>query len=234
MNNKNSQIRAHARHLLDDNIFGADWLKGVLVCFLKSLISSIVSWIFSGIAQAAIVVLLIFGIFNNSLKASLFISIFVYLIALVLSIGLFAPFKVGVAAVYTDLVRNGEKVKVGKIFYGFKNFVSNVLLGVMYTIQIVVWSIFFIVPGIYVAYSYALVFYVKRDHPDFRWKQCFDESERLMDGNRWNLFKLQMGHIGYFIIGLAFVGIGAFWAAPYLNTSTAIFYENLRLEKGER
>ena len=234
MNNKNSQIRAHARHLLDDNIFGADWLKGVLVCFLKSLISSIVSWIFSGIAQAALVVLLIFGIFNNSLKASLFISIFVYLIALVLSIGLFAPFKVGVAAVYTDLVRNGEKVKVGKIFYGFKNFVSNVLLGVMYTIQIVVWSIFFIVPGIYVAYSYALVFYVKRDHPDFRWKQCFDESERLMDGNRWNLFKLQMGHIGYFIIGLAFVGIGAFWAAPYLNTSTAIFYENLRLEKGER
>ena len=147
---------------------------------------------------------------------------------------MFAPFKVGVAAVYTDLVRTGEKVKIGKMFYGFKNFVSNVLLGVMYTIQIVVWSIFFIVPGIYVAYSYALVFYVKRDHPDFRWKQCFDESERLMDGNRWNLFKLQMGHIGYFIIGLAFVGIGAFWAAPYLNTSTAIFYENLRLEKGER
>lgn len=234
MNNKNSQIRAHARHLLDDNIFGADWLKGVLVCFLKSLISSIVSWIFSGIAQAAIVALLIFGIFNHSLKASLFISIFVYLIALVLSIGFFAPFKVGVAAVYTDLVRTGEKVKIGKTFYGFKNLFSNVLLGVMYTIQIVVWSIFFIIPGIYVAYSYALVFYVKRDHPDFRWKQCFDESERLMDGNRWNLFKLQISHIGWFIVGLAFVGVGAFWAVPYLNTSTAIFYENLRIEKGER
>ena len=34
MNISNSQIRARARYLLDDNIFGKDWLKSTLVSLL--------------------------------------------------------------------------------------------------------------------------------------------------------------------------------------------------------
>ena len=35
--NKNSQIRAYARHLLDDNILGKDWLRGVLVILVMAI-----------------------------------------------------------------------------------------------------------------------------------------------------------------------------------------------------
>ena len=232
--NKNSQIRAHARHLLDDNILGKDWLKGVLVIFVMAITEYLIVQVLLSIAGAILVGLLLATAVLESVVLEYLITMFVYGAAIFIAYGVMGPLNVGIAAVYTNLVRNGERIRIKNFFYGFKGFFSNAILAIMYNIVVALWSLFFVVPGIYVAYSYALVFHVKRDHPEYRWKQCFDESERLMEGNRWKLFKLQISHLGWFIIGLAFVGIGAFWAVPYLEASTAVFYEQVRLERGAR
>ena len=232
--NKNSQIRAHARHLLDDNILGKDWLKGVLVIFVMAITEFFIVQALISIAGVVCGVLLVAALGLNSVVLAYLITMFVYGAAIFIAYGVMGPLNVGIASVYTNLVRNGEKIRIKNFFYGFKGFFSNAILAIMYNIVVALWSLFFVVPGIYVAYSYALVFHVKRDHPEYRWKQCFDESERLMEGNRWKLFKLQISHLGWFIIGLAFVGIGAFWAVPYLEASTAVFYEQVRLERGAR
>ncbi len=234
MNMKNSQIRVHARHLLDDNIFGWDWLKGAFVFMLMSVISFLLSKLLGTIASSVSAALLLLTSGLESKVLGVLILVLVYATAALVSCGLAGPLNVGIAAVYVDFVREDQKIKVGKFFYGFRNFASNVILGIMYSLQIALWSLFFVIPGVYMAYSYALVFHVKRDHPDYRWKQCFDESERLMEGNRWRLFKLQLSHIGWFIVGLAFIGIGAFWAYPYLETSMSIFYEEVRVERAVR
>ena len=232
--NKNSQIRAHARHLLDDNILGKDWLKGVLVIFVMAITEYLIVQVLLSIAGAILVGLLLATAALESVVLEYLIAMFVYGAAIFIAYGIMGPLNVGIAAVYTNLVRNGERIRIKNFFYGFKGFFSNAILAIMYNIVVALWSLFFVIPGIYVAYSYALVFHVKRDHPEYRWKQCFDESERLMEGNRWKLFKLQISHLGWFIIGLAFVGIGAFWAVPYLEASTAVFYEQVRLERGAR
>ena len=232
--NKNSQIRAHARHLLDDNILGKDWLKGVLVIFVMAITEYLIVQVLLSIAGAILVGLLLATAALESVVLEYLITMFVYGAAIFIAYGIMGPLNVGIAAVYTNLVRNGERIRIKNFFYGFKGFFSNAILAIMYNMVVALWSLFFVIPGIYVAYSYALVFHVKRDHPEYRWKQCFDESERLMEGNRWKLFKLQISHLGWFIIGLAFVGIGAFWAVPYLEASTAVFYEQVRLERGAR
>lgn len=232
--NKNSQIRAHARHLLDDNILGKDWLKGVLVIFVMAITEFFIVQTLISIAGVICGALLVVAIELESVVLAYLITMFVYGAAIFIAYGIMGPLNVGIAAVYTNLVRNGERIRTKNFFYGFKGFFSNAILAIMYNIVVALWSLFFVIPGIYVAYSYALVFHVKRDHPEYRWKQCFDESERLMEGNRWKLFKLQISHLGWFIIGLAFVGIGAFWAVPYLEASTAVFYEQVRLERGAR
>ena len=231
MNIKNSQIRAHARHLLDDNIFGKDWLRGVLVVILMAATNFFIYELLLTIAGVITAALLLAAAALESVVLEYIILVFVYAVAMLLAFGITGPLNVGIATVYTDLVRNGENVRIGKFFCGFKNFFSNAILAIMYNLIVVLWSVFFIIPGIYVAYSYALAFHVRADHPEYRWKQCLDESERLMEGNRWKLFKLQFSHIGWFIIGLAFAGIGTFWAVPYLETSTAILYEEAKLEK---
>ena len=147
---------------------------------------------------------------------------------------IWGPLSVGAAAVYIDLVRGDGNIRIRKYFCGFRHFIENTVIAIMYVLQVVLWSLFFIIPGIYVSYSFALVFHIKRDHPEYRWKQCFDESENLMRGNRFKLFKLQISHIGWFLLGLAFLLIGSYWTMPYYNTSIAIFYEEVRLEKSVR
>lgn len=227
MINKNSQIRAKARYLLDDNIFGKDWMKAAFLhIFIDLFIVGVGALLFHLAIKLAHPLMAL--VQDKSVVLYNGIPILFVFIALLLTCAVIGPFNVGFATVYTDLARNGGVVRAGKFFSGFKCFVSNFVIGIMYTLQITLWTLFFIVPGVYMAYSYALAFHVKSDNPDFRWKQCFDESERLMEGNRWRLFKLQISHIGWFFVGLSFVGIGAYWAEPYLYTSTAVFYEEAK------
>ena len=73
---------------------------------------------------------------------------------------------------------------------------------------------------------------IKADHPEYHWRDCLDESERLMTGNRWRLFKLDMSFLGWTLLGmLAFSGVGEFWALSYQLTSRAVFYEQVKAEK---
>lgn len=232
MNTKNSQIRVQARHLLDDNIFGKDWLKAALV---HILVDVIVTFIGIGLFKFlhAIVYPIMLVVEGKSVILYYFFPILAFLIGVLAIYVLIGPINVGFASVYTGLVK-GEKIKISKFFSGFSRLVSNILLGFMFIIQVALWSAFLVIPGIYVAYSYALAFHVKNDHPNYNWKQCFDESERLMEGNRWRLFKLQISHLGWFIVGTAFVFVGTFWAEPYLYTSTAIFYEEVKAIRGTK
>ena len=234
MNINISQIRAKARYLLDDNIFGKDWLKSVFVHILMTVIILSTGGVLYTLSNEKLLPFLMDLVGDISVVLKYGIPAVLDFVEILLLYIIIGPVSVGLAYVYLDLIRGEGTVKIKKFFYGFKNFIGNFILGFMYMLQVGLWTVFFIVPGIYVAYSYALIFYVKSDHPEYRWKECFDESERLMEGRRWQLFKLQISHIGWVIVGLAFVLIGSFWAAPYLETSTAIFYEEAKAARYAR
>lgn len=54
-----------------------------------------------------------------------------------------------------------------------------------------------------------------------------DESQKLMDGNKWKLFMLQLSFFGWALLcGFTF-GIGYLWLNPYMQTATAVFYDEL-------
>ena len=57
--------------------------------------------------------------------------------------------------------------------------------------------------------------------------EAIKESMRLMNGHKADLFILQLSFIGWTILGLITV-IGFIWVIPYINTSIAAFYEQLR------
>ena len=230
----NKQIRARARYLLDDNIFGKDWIKSVLLSIiaavLTSVAASILSFLTEWITPLLSVLLSAIGVTSPIFFtiANLLMVVIDFLAANILV----GPIAVGLSSVHLNLERGDGKIRIGKLFDGFKNFFGNFQLGLMYTLHIFLWSLLFIVPGIYVSYSYAMIYHVKHDNPEFTWKECFDESERLMEGNRWRLFKLQISFIGWVFLGaIAFFGIGSLWVTPYMNVSTAVFYDVIKEEK---
>ena len=132
------------------------------------------------------------------------------------------PLYVGLHLAFLKLVRREDEMKIGSLFDGCNNFGSNMMLGVMYTVYITLWSLLFIIPGIIKSYSYSLIYYIKADHPEYGWRECLDESEKMMQGNKWRLFCLNFSFIGWII--LSFLVIPLVFTLPYFLTSYAVHF----------
>ena len=94
------------------------------------------------------------------------------------------------------------------------------------------WLLLFIVPGIRALFSYALAPYLLVDHSDWTARQCLAESKRLMEGNRWRLFELNLSFWGWWLlVGLAHCmgsgGLANLLFTPYIDAARAAFYEDL-------
>lgn len=138
------------------------------------------------------------------------------------------PISVGVAGVFLRAARTGEKMSVNDMFAGFKDFAGNLVLGLMVTLFTVLWTLLFIIPGIVKGLSYSMAFYIKNDHPEYTWKQCIEESKKMTYGHKGQLFGLYLSFIGWEILGFLCLGVGLLWVYPYISTSTAEFYNQLK------
>lgn len=102
------------------------------------------------------------------------------------------------------------------------------------------WSLLFIVPGIVKAFAYAMTPFVQVEHPDWNAEQCITESRRLMDGNKWRYFCLNLSFFGWWALCIAasvmpFVrivgGLSQYLLMPYVLTAQARFYDCVKAEK---
>lgn len=150
-------------------------------------------------------------------------------IGTIASLLLSGPIAYGVAAMFLKQTRTGEKMDIADIFNGFREDFSNTfLIGLMTTIFTLLWSLLFVIPGIVKAYAYSMAMYIKVDHPDYDWKMCIDESQRMMEGHKGELFMLDLSFIGWLIVGACCFGVGSFWVTAYMEAAHSQFYENLR------
>ena len=77
------------------------------------------------------------------------------------------------------------------------------------------------------SYLYQLSLYIVVDNENMTAKEAVEESEKLMNGHRWEFFWLQLTFIGWAILATITCGIGYFWLFPYIQISSIAFYENL-------
>ena len=57
-------------------------------------------------------------------------------------------------------------------------------------------------------------------------------SQELMKGNKWRYFLLALSFLGWILLGILSLGIGFFWIIPYIETTTAAFYYDIKAQKG--
>ena len=60
--------------------------------------------------------------------------------------------------------------------------------------------------------------------------EAIELSMAMMDGFKWRLFCLQLSFIGWAFLCVLTFGIGYLWLIPYMQTSTAAFYEDVKAE----
>ena len=74
---------------------------------------------------------------------------------------------------------------------------------------------------------YSLSNYIAYDNSEMSTKEAVEESAKLMNGNRGNLFVLELSFIGWAILAALTLGIGMLWLIPYMQVAIVCFYEQL-------
>ena len=137
------------------------------------------------------------------------------------------PLLLGTAYVYLNIAR-GYTPSVKVLFSGFGRFVDALVLMILRSIFIFLWSLLFVIPGIIKAISYSQAFYVLAEHPEMGGKEALDESIAIMDGHKMEYFMLGISFIPWiFLIAVTF-GIASFFVVPYMETTYTCFYLKVR------
>src|SRR5574344_1146669 len=137
------------------------------------------------------------------------------------------PLIWGFFVVWLGLAR-GEKVDYGTMFDGFKDYIRIFLTTLLTVIYTVLWTLLLIVPGVIKSYSYSLTSYILKDNPDLKYDGAINESMRMMQGHKMEMFLLDLSFIGWYILCILTFGIGFLFLIPYWYTARAHFYEDLK------
>ena len=148
--------------------------------------------------------------------------------ALALKYLLLIPFEYGCRKFFRKNL--DEPAKLSNIVYVFSSHYKNIVKTAFLTdLFIWLWSLLFIIPGIIKSYEYRLVPYIMSENPTMSFKDAQAESSKLMNGNKWKSFVLDLSFIGWDILSLCTFGIlDIFFVGPYKASTDAALYETLK------
>ena len=143
----------------------------------------------------------------------------------VLFVGAF--FATGILFVFWDLLKEG-KVDLDKLFEPFRDYLRYLVGFLLQTVYTVLWTLLLIVPGIIKSISYAMMPFIMRENPDMTGEQAICRSMQMMEGHKMDYFLLNLSFIGWALLAILTLGIGLIWLYPYMYTSYAAFYEEVK------
>lgn len=128
------------------------------------------------------------------------------------------------------MVRNrAGAVSLGTLFSGFTNSYWNTVSGMFYAnLRIFLYSLLLVVPGIIKAYQYTFVPYLLAENPDMEPARAAEISTLMTDGEKWNIFVLDLSFVGWNLLGVLLFGLGMLFVNPYYEATRAELYAAMR------
>ena len=153
------------------------------------------------------------------------------LASMLLSLFVVYPLGVGYYNAHKDLLVSGDdKMTANSFKIGFANWAHNVWGMFLMTVFIVLWSLLLFIPGIIKAFAYSLTPYILVDRPELSANEAINLSKAMMKGHKFDFFWLGLSFIGWGILCVLTLGIGIFWLMPYMYTTYAAFYQDVKAE----
>jgi len=184
VNEASSNIRLLARQNLQGK-----WRPAVLTMLIYT----------ACIAVPVIIIVALFGGFSTGWYESEELMMPGEGLSTIYSILVEGAFTFGITVFFLDLIRE-KKADIGQVFSGFNYYFKTLLLYVVMSIFIMLWSLLLIVPGIIAALKYSQAYYILADDPDKDIMQCIRESKEMMNGNKGKYFCLQLSFIGWYLL----------------------------------
>lgn len=159
-------------------------------------------------------------------------SVILLMIVLLIGIGMIALVAfvgnvliVGANAFY--IKNRTEKAPVRTMLEPFQSGHYLHVVGTMFLMQLYIflWSLLFIIPGVIKSYEYMMIPYILAENPGMDRKEAFAISKRMMDGQKWAAFVLELSFLGWLLLGVLTCGLlGIFWTQPYMNATMTELY----------
>ncbi len=133
-------------------------------------------------------------------------------------------FALSLIRVYLNVV-NGGTPAAGDSFSGFDDFWSAFKVNFLVGLFTFLWSLLFVIPGIIKALSYSMSMYILAENKGKSARECIEESKKMTDGHKMDLFVLGLSFIGWALLGSITFGIAYIWVLPYMQaTYTNAYY----------
>lgn len=137
--------------------------------------------------------------------------------------------EAGVYNTFRLLVENGDNRLTANMFRtGFRGYIHKLCGFFLYGIIVCAGLVLFVIPGVIWAFAYAMVPYILDEEPDLSLFQTFRKSRLMMRGHKFDYFWLILSFIGWGLLSILTLGIGLLWLMPYVQATSAAFYEDLK------
>lgn len=116
---------------------------------------------------------------------------------------------------------------IGTLLDGFRSghYVNIVLTMFLRDLFTALWSLLLVVPGIVKQYEYLMVPYIIAENPAMDYKEAFQISKQMMDGEKMEAFIMDLSFLGWYLLSAVTCGLLAiFYVNPYVQASFAEMY----------
>ena len=163
------------------------------------------------------------AIIIENVQISEFLAMILAIIPSLIIYGLYTGFF----SFFLKLSRN-EEVSCNELFKHKNLFWVTIGATLMASIFSFLGTLLFIIPGIIIALSYSMVYFVIVDNPEIGIMDALRKSKEIMEGHKFDYFVLNLSFIGWYILSYFTLGILLLWLAPYIMVTTANFYNEIK------
>lgn len=191
----------------------------------------ILAGLLNGIASGSIIVNLIAAIRSIGLSTNIIFPLFI-----ILSFGIFFSFWFFFINIYKTILRRiflesrtYYKIPIRRFIFFLRVKKSTNVSIVMFMTWLfqVLWNMT-IIGGIIKRYSYYMVSYIVAENPAISWKDAIKLSRDMMNGHKFECFKLEFTFLPWYILGYATFGISnVFFTNPYITATFCEYYAGL-------
>ena len=141
------------------------------------------------------------------------------------------PVMVGYVNAFSNLYYCSDRALLNNMSsITFKGYFRSLAAMFLMSLVVGLLTLLLIIPGVIASMAFYLTPYILKDNPELSILDALRLSRKMMHGHKMQLFCLQLSFIGWGLLNLLTLGIGTLWLLPYMTTTMAAFYQDLRLQ----
>jgi uncharacterized membrane protein len=134
----------------------------------------------------------------------------------------------GMTKTYIGVTKNEQPIIEDALLAGIKDQPLRApLLNLIQSFFLGFWTLLFIIPGIIKSYSYALTSYLIVQDRLLSPINAITKSRKLMDGHKLDLFMLDLGYLGWYVLSIFTFGVLLAWVIPWHQTARTLFFADV-------